>query len=94
MLGKGGFPTTVEQLNRKSVNSQNRLNLMNNSATTNSVEFCLFSEEFVRNLIASLYLHLHLDFICTDLRMLVKGKFPGVVEQLNVKSTNSKKFLN
>ena len=71
---------------------------MNNSATGQYfvVEFCLFSEESVRNLIhvASLYLHLHLDFICTDLCMLVKGKFPGGVEQLNVKSTNSKKFLN
>ena len=58
------------------------------------VEFCLFNEESVRNLIASLYLHLHLDFIGTDFCMLVKGKFSGVVEQLNVKSTNSKKFLN
>ena len=48
----------------------------------------------MRNLIASLYLHFHLDFICTDVCMLVKGKFAGVVEQLNVKSTNSKKFLH
>ena len=69
---------------------------MNNSATEQYfvAEFCLFSEESVRNLIASLYLHLHLDFICTDFSMLVKGKFPGGVEQLNIKSTNSKKFLN
>ena len=69
---------------------------MNNSATGQYfvVEFCLFNEEFVRNLIASLYLHLHLDFICTDFCKLVKEKFPRVVEQLNVKSTNSKKFLN
>ena len=58
------------------------------------VEFCLFNEESVRNLIASLYLHFHLDFTCTDFCMSVKGKFPGVVDQLNVKSTNSKKFLN
>ena len=69
---------------------------MSNSATGQYfvVEFCLFNEESVRNLIASLYLHLHLDFICTDFCKLVKGKFSGVVEQLNVKSTNSKKFLN
>ena len=69
---------------------------MNNNATGQHfvVEFCLFNEESVRNLIASLYLHLHLGFICTDFCMLVKGKFPGGVEQLNVKSTNSKKFLN
>ena len=33
------------------------------------VGFCLFSEESVRNLIASLYLDLHLDFICTDFCM-------------------------
>ena len=69
---------------------------MNNSATGQYfvVEFCLFSEESVRNLTASLYLHIHLDFICTDFCMLVKGKFPGGVEQLKVKLTNSKKFLN
>ena len=69
---------------------------MNNSATGQYfvVEFCLFNEESVRNLIASLYLHLHLDFTCTEFCKLVKGKVPGVVEQLNVKSTNSKKFLN
>ena len=69
---------------------------MNNSATGQHfvVEFCLFNEESVRNLIASLYLYLYLDFICTDFCKLVKGKFSGVVEQLNVKSTNSKKFLN
>ena len=69
---------------------------MNNTATGQYfvIEFCLFSEESVTNLIASLYLHFHLDFICADFCMLVKGKFPGVVEQLNVKSTNSKKFLN
>ena len=69
---------------------------MNNSATGQYfvVEFCLFNEESVRNLIASLYLLLHLDFICTDFCKLVEGNFPGVVEQLNVKSTNSKKFLN
>ena len=55
---------------------------MNNSATGQYfvVEFCLFNEESVRNLIASLYLHFHLDFICTDFCMLVKEKFPGVVE--------------
>ena len=55
---------------------------MNNSATGQyfNVEFCLFNEESVRNLIASLYLHFHLDFICTDFCMLVKGKFPGAVE--------------
>ena len=59
---------------------------MNNSATGQYfVEFCLFNEESVRNLIASRYLHLHVDFICTDFCMFVKGKFPGVVEQLNVK---------
>ena len=58
------------------------------------VEFCLFNEESVRNVIASLYLHFHLDFICTDFCMLVKGKFPMFVGQLNIKSTNSKKFLN
>ena len=60
---------------------------MNNSDTGQYfvVEFCLFNEESVRNLTASLYLHLHLDFICTDFCMLVKGKFPGSVEQLNVK---------
>ena len=69
---------------------------MNNSATGQYfvVEFCLLNEESVRNLIASLYLLLHLDFIRTDFFKLVKGNFPGVVEQLNVKSTNSKKFLN
>ena len=68
---------------------------MNNSAAWQYfvVEFCLFSEEAVRNLIASLYLYFHLDFICTDFCILVKGKFAGIVEQLNVKSTNSKKFL-
>ena len=60
---------------------------MNNSATGQYfvVEFCLFNEESVRNLIASLYLHLHVDFICTDFCMLVNGKFPGSVEQLNIK---------
>ena len=69
---------------------------MNNSATGQYfvVEFCLFSEKSVMNLIASLYLHLDLDFICTDFCMLVKGNFAGVVEKLKVKSTNSKKFLN
>ena len=69
---------------------------MNNSATGQYfvVEFCLFNEESVKNLIASLYLHLNLDFICTDFCMLVKRKFPGGVEQLNIKSTNLKKFLN
>ena len=69
---------------------------MNNSATGQYfvVEFCLFNEESVRNLIASLYLHLYLDSICTAFCKLVKGKFPGVVEHLNVKSTNSKRFLN
>ena len=69
---------------------------MNNSATGLYfvVEVCLFNEESLRNLTASLYLHFHLDFICTDFCMSVKGKFLGVVEQLNVKSTNSKKFLN
>ena len=69
---------------------------MNNSATGQYfvVEFCLFSEESVRNLTVSLYLHLHLDFICIDFCLLVKGKFPGVVELLDIKSTNSKKFLN
>ena len=69
---------------------------MTNSATGQyfAVKFCLFSEESVRNLTASLYLHFYLDFICTDVRMLAKRKFPGVVEQLNVKSTNSKKFLD
>ena len=69
---------------------------MKNSATGQYfvVEVCLFNEESVRNLIGSLYLHFHLDFIGTDLCMLVKGKFPGFVEQLNIKSTNSKKFLN
>ena len=69
---------------------------MNNSATGQYfvVEFCLFNEESVRNLIASLSLYLHLDFICTDFCKLVRAKLPGVVEQLNVKSTNSKKFLN
>ena len=69
---------------------------MNNSATGQYfvVEFCLFNEESMRNLIASLYLYLHLDFICTDFCKLVKENFPGVVEQLNIKSTNSKKFLN
>ena len=55
---------------------------MNNSATGQYfvVAFCLFNEESVRNLIASLYLHLHLDFICTDFCKLVKGKFLRVVE--------------
>ena len=69
---------------------------MNNSATGQYfvVEFCLFNEESVRNLIASIYLDLHLDFICTDFCKLVKEKFSRAVEQLNVKSTNSKKFLN
>ena len=69
---------------------------MNNSATGQHfvVEFCFFNEESVRNLTASLYLLLHLDFICTDFCKLVKGNFPGFVEQLNIKSTNSKKFLN
>ena len=69
---------------------------MNSGATGQYfvVEFCLFNEVSVRNLIASLYLHFHLDFICTDFCMLVRGKFPGVVELLNAKSTNSKKFLN
>ena len=69
---------------------------MNNSATGQYfvVKSCLFSEESVRNVTASLYLHVHLDFNCTDFCMLLKGKFPGVVEQLNVKSTNSKTFLN
>ena len=59
---------------------------MNNSATGQYfvVEFCLFNGESVRNLIASLYLHLHLDFICTDFSKLVKGKFSGVDEQLNI----------
>ena len=69
---------------------------MNNSATGQYFvfEFCFFNEESVRNLIVSLYLRLHLDLICTDFCMLVKGKFPGGVEQLNIKSTNSNKFLN
>ena len=69
---------------------------MNNSATGQYfvVEFCLFNEEYAKNLIASLYLHLYLDFICADFCMLVEGKFPGGVEQLNVKSTNAKKFPN
>ena len=69
---------------------------MNNSATGQYfvVEFCLFNKESVRNLIPSLYVHFHLDFTCTDFSMLVKGRFPGVVEQFNIKSTNSKKFLN
>ena len=68
---------------------------MNNSAAGQYfvVEFCLFSEASVRNMIASLYLHFHLGFICTDFCMLVKGKFLGVVEQLNVKSSTSKKFI-
>ena len=69
---------------------------MNNSATGQYfvVEFCLFNEESVRNLIASIYLNLHLDFICTDFCKLVKEKFPSIVEQLNVKSTNPKNFQN
>ena len=69
---------------------------MNNSATGQYfvVEFCLFNEESVRDLTASVYLHLHSDCICTDFFMLVKVKFSGVVEQLNIQSTNSKKFLN
>ena len=58
------------------------------------VEFCLFNEESVRNLIASLYLHFHLDFTCIDFCMSVKGRFPRVFEQMNAKSTNSEKFLN
>ena len=66
---------------------------MNNSATGQYfvVEFCLFNKN-LRNLITSLYLHLHLDFICTDFCKLVKEKFLKVVEQLNVKSTNPKNF--
>ena len=69
---------------------------MNISATGQYfvVEFCLFSEESVKNMIAFLYLHLHLDFICTDFCKLVQEEFPRVVEQLNVKSTNPKKFQN
>ena len=64
---------------------------MNNSTTGQYfvVESWLFNEESLRNLIAFLYLHLHLDFICTDFCMLVKGKIPGIVGQLNVKSTLS-----
>ena len=55
---------------------------MNNSATGQYfvVEFCLVNKGSVRNFI--------MDFICTDFCKLVKGNFPGVVEQLNVKSTN------
>ena len=67
---------------------------MNNSATGQYfvVEFCLFNEESVRNLTASLYLHLYLDFVCADFCMLVKGKFPWGVEQLNVNQPIQRNF--